>query len=368
MNMKKLVFNEETSQGLICDAILGWVGCEFSNGEFCTEQVAQDIVASVNLSIFVPKLQINHDWNVTKTIGKMIDIRLDNGFIYAKFEVLDAQAREKINQGLWDSISLTFEEGTHTVKECSVVTVPAVVGAKITPASANSVVANSEPEKEPEKVEENQVPAEEDKSETPEPASDPEEEEEEDKEEEACAENQEPAKPCREQDADLKHQTAFNEALIAKYNALPEEGKKEVENIFSKFEKKEEPEKETVANNGNALLLASKDAEIKKLRAELNSLKFEATVNPLLEDWVKNGSSLPKNINDEKNLLSKLYTSNDGTFEAYCKLKSESVVANNFGGARISKVSVGSGSANKHMTLEELNDSYLKERLERSKQ
>lgn len=148
--MRKLIFNlctpakekikndldymgDDIPKTLKARAVLAYVGATFSDGSECTEKIASQIVSSVDFTKYAPPLLTDHIWESSNVIGTMTDISLNNGIIEATFDVKDKEAIKKITEGLWRSISMTFEQGSYFVQECSIVPIPAIPGAKIEP-------------------------------------------------------------------------------------------------------------------------------------------------------------------------------------------------------------------------------------------
>lgn len=300
----KIIKNEkppihpEEAKPLHCKARLVWEDAVLSDGSVCDKEMLDKLLAGVDLSNYAPPLLIQHEWDVRNVVGKMTKLSLDGDLnLVAEFDVSDNEAKAKISEGIWDSISISYELPDFKILECSVVAIPAIPGAKI-----EAMEEAEEAKEEPEEAEDKEEPAaEEDKAEE---AEEPEKVKEENS---ACDDEPEKKKKPEE----------------VKENSLPQN-----ENI--------------IVENGRVNNAATIDRLIKTVESlqrqnkELSDLIVKndrkQKAEKLLHEWISNGKTLPANKEQEMSFVLSL---NDDQLKAYTDLK-QSVVCNSALGKRIS--------------------------------
>lgn len=300
----KIIKNEkppihpEEAKPLHCKARLVWEDAVLSDGSVCDKEMLDKLLAGVDLSNYAPPLLIQHEWDVRNVVGKMTKLSLDGDLnLVAEFDVSDSEAKAKISEGIWDSISISYELPDFKILECSVVAIPAIPGAKIEAMKEAEEAKEAEPEEAEDKEEQ---PAEEDKAEEPE-------------EEKPAEEN-----ACKDDDPEEKKKPEE-----VKENSLPQN-----ENV--------------IIENGRVNNAATIDRLIKTVESlqrqnkELSDLiihnEKKQKAEKLLHEWIANGKTLPVNKEQEMNFVLSL---DDTQLKAYTDLK-QSVVCNAAVGKRIS--------------------------------
>lgn len=304
-------WEDNAPEPLRCLAKLAWTGAIMSDGVKCTDEMLNALLDNVKIENYAPPLILSHDWDVKNVVGKMVDIRRVGDTLLAEFDVTDREAQRKIQDGTWDSISLTYEQPEYKILECSLVAVPALLGAKIEPKDS---AAEPEAEEKPAEEPVAEVSVDETVKVTEENAC----ERREDEPERMEAEREEEADP----------------------EDMPED-KEKPEDVDE-----DEPEKRNSAIVDNA---ADRQAvsNYRKLKAEVDKLRKhnkelqsviknnarKARCERFINSWVQNGKTLPANAAEELELLQ---TMTEAQIAMYASLKAKTVT-NCHAGKRYSK-------------------------------
>lgn len=298
---EKPALHPEEAKPLHCKARLVWEDAVLSDGSVCDKEMLDKLLAGVDLSNYAPPLLIQHEWDVRNVVGKMTKLSLDGDLnLVAEFDVSDNEAKAKISEGIWDSISISYELPDFKILECSVVAIPAIPGAKIEAMKPEEAEDKEEPEEAEDKEAEEQ-PAEEDKAEEP---------EEKPAEENACSgDDDEPEKKNPEEET-VKNALSTNE------NVVIENGR---------------------VNNAATIDRLIKTVEsLQRQNKELSDLIIKndrkQKAETLLREWIANGKTLPANKEQEMSFVLSL---DDTQLKAYTELKNQ-VVCNAAVGKRIS--------------------------------
>lgn len=273
------------AEPLKCEAKLVWKDAVLSDGSQCDSEMLDKLLNSVNLETFQPPLLVNHEWNVRNVVGVMTSISVDNDVLTAEFDVTDREAKQKIAEGTWKNVSITYDLPNYNLLECSLVAIPAIPGARIT-------AKNEDDEQE--------VKEEQDEQEEPEEAKD------------AEPEQEEPADNTEEQ--------------------------KPVENACSDDDDSEK-KKEVIENgySSELVMLKKQNENLQKQVKELSDLivmnEKKQKCEGYLHKWISNGRTLPAQKEQE---LSFILSLDDTQLSAYADLK-EKAVCNALTGKRISQ-------------------------------
>lgn len=319
---------------LVARATPAWVGCTFSNGVECTEEIANALVSGVDLETFAPPLLIDHECKARGIVGKMISIELQEGKVVIDFAVTDPKAIENIVAGTWENVSLSFEEPSYKIIETSIVAVPAIPGAKIKPAGELTEEAcKKETLNEEEKpCEVNENPA------------------------EAPAEDTPMAEPATKE-APVSPEEAREELMAARAEDTPAE---EAPAEPASAEEKPAEQNSIVENSRLRAEVTKLQKQVKELNAQITFNSRQKVAEGLVNDWLTVGLTTPVNATKETAFLIELQAVSNSLLEKYKELKGSAPCANVLLGGR---KSVANAKAMSH--IEELNEMVVNQRLQR---
>ena len=288
------------SDPLRCVAKLAWTGAIMSDGVECDDDMLDKLLTNVKLEDYAPPLILQHDWNVKNVVGKMVDIRRIGDTLMAEFDVTDAEAQAKIKDGTWYSVSLTYEMPELKILECSLVAVPALLGAKIEP---KDMAADRDAEQ---------------------PAEDP------------VAAEEAPA-----EEVEVIDTVKIDE------NACDEDPERERENEDADDDDKRRENIVENASKRQIMKLRAENAKLVKHNKELQQVirrnarreKCERFVTA----WVQNGRTLPANKQEE---LDFVLTLSEAQLSMYTSLKAKGI-KNAYAGRRISQPAASPEDARK---------------------
>ena len=282
------------AEPLRCLAKLAWTGAIMSDGVECTDEMLNALLDNVKLEDYAPPLILQHDWDVKNVIGKMVDIRRVGDTLLAEFDVTDREAQRKIQEGTWDSISLTYEQPEYKILECSLVAVPALLGAKIEPKA------------------ETEAPAEE-------PAAAPAEEVQIDETVKVTEEN-----ACGRPEDDKAEKMGGDRKEDA-----PEDMPEDVPTEDDDPERRNSAIVDNAADRETVMNYRQLKAECDKLRKHNKELQStirknakKARCERFVQSWVQNGKTLPANAAEE---LDFVQTLSEAQIAMYTSLKAKTV-------------------------------------------
>lgn len=129
-------------------AVVAYVGCEFSDGEVCTEETLAKMLESAQKAMGTIALLKDHSWAVENILGYADAWDINDGNLIASFIVSDETA-QMIDNGIYKNVSVAFSIPDYEIQEVSIVAVPAVRGARF----VETVNENEEDDEEVEIIE-----------------------------------------------------------------------------------------------------------------------------------------------------------------------------------------------------------------------